>query len=104
MMQTAAVQKISEPNSPYKAMLDRAYMIGYTDAMNQERKKYFAMQKLNGVALLIFTAVAIKILEGDATIAFITVPLGLSMLLSKEMLIINKYYWKCEEKAERGVQ
>ena len=76
MMQTAAVQKISEQNSPYKAMLDRAYMIGYTDAMNQERshrraarerrerKKYFAMQKLNGVALLIFTAVAIKILEG----------------------------------------
>ena len=114
MMQTAAVQKISEQNSPYKAMLDRAYMIGYTDAMNQERshrraarerrerKKYFAMQKLNGVALLIFTAVAIKILEGDATIAFITVPLGLSMLLSKEMLIINKYYWKCEKKAERG--
>ena len=56
MMQTAAVQKISEQNSPYKAMLDRAYMIGYTDAMNQERsrrraarerrerKKYFAMQ------------------------------------------------------------
>lgn len=115
MMQTAAVQKISEQNSPYKAMLDRAYMIGYTDAMNQERsrrraarerrerKKYFAMQKLNGVALLIFTAVAIKILEGDATIAFITVPLGLSMLLSKEMLIINKYYWKCEEKY-RGLQ
>jgi hypothetical protein len=113
MMQTAAVQKISEQNSPYKAMLDRAYMIGYTDAMNQERsrrraarerrerKKYFAMQKLNGVALLIFTAVAIKILEGDATI---TVPLGLSMLLSKEMLVINKYYWRCEEKAERGVQ
>lgn len=27
MMQTAAVQKISEQNSPYKAMLDRAYMI-----------------------------------------------------------------------------
>nr|DAM21524.1 MAG TPA: hypothetical protein [Caudoviricetes sp.] len=112
-MQTAAVQKISEQNSPYKAMLDRAYMIGYTDAMNQERshrraarerRERFAMQKLNGVALLIFTAVAIKILEGDATIAFITVPLGLSMLLSKEMLIINKYYWKCEEKAERGVQ
>ena len=107
MMQTAAVQKISEQNSPYKAMLDRAYMIGYTDAINQERSRIRAarerrerMQKLNGVALLIFTAVAIKILEGDATIAFITVPLGLSMLLSKEMLIINKYYWKCEEKAE----
>ena len=66
MMQTAAVQKISEQNSPYKAMLDRAYMIGYTDAMNQERshrraarerrerKKYFAMQKLNGVSITDF--------------------------------------------------
>lgn len=111
MMQTAA-QKISEQNRQYKATLDKAYMTGYTDAMNQERnrrkkarkrwerKKYFAMQKLSGVAMLIFTAAAIKILEGDATIAFITVPLGLSMLLSKEMLIINEYYWKCEEKAE----
>ena len=76
MIQTAAVQKISEQKNPYKVTLDRAYMIGYTDAMNQERrrrraarerrerKKYFAMQKLNGVALLIFTAVAIKILRG----------------------------------------
>lgn len=79
MMQTAAVQKISEQNSPYKAMLDRAYMIGYTDAMNQERshrraarerrerKKYFAMQKLNGVALLIFTAVASNGVQGVQT-------------------------------------
>lgn len=109
MMQTATVQKINEQNSQYKATLDRAYMLGYTDAVNQERshrraakehrerKKYFAMQKLSGVAMLIFTAIAIKILEGDATIAFVTVPLGLSMLLSKEMLIINKYYWKCKE-------
>ena len=97
MMQTAAVQKISEQNSPYKAMLDRAYMIGYTDAMNQERsrrraarerrerKKYFAMQKLNGVALLIFTAVAIKILEGDATIAFITVPLVIHAFIQRNV-------------------
>lgn len=109
-MQSAAVKILQ--NDTYKANFDRAYMIGYTDAMNQERnrrrearkrrerKRYFAMQKLGGVATLIFTAVAIKILEGDATIAFVTVPLGLSMLLSKEMLIINKYYWKCEEKAE----
>ena len=112
MMQTAAVQKISEQNSPYKAMLDDrlhgCHEPGEKPQKSRQgtpgKKKYFAMQKLNGVALLIFTAVAIKILEGDATIAFITVPLGLSMLLSKEMLVINKYYWRCEEKAERGVQ
>lgn len=104
-MQTAAVKALQ--NDTYKENFDRAYMIGYTDAINQERnrrrearerrerKKYYATQKIVGVAMLIYTAVAIRILEGDATIAFVTVPLGLSMLLSKEMLIINKYYWKC---------
>mgnify|MGYP006869455738 CR=1 FL=1 len=36
MMQTAAVQKISEQNSHIKQCWT-GYMIGYTDAMNQER-------------------------------------------------------------------
>ena len=52
--------------------------------------------------MLIFTAAAVKILNGDATVALITVPLGLSLLLSREMLIINRYYWKHQEETERG--
>ena len=102
------------PSNPYKEMFDGtyvagAYMTGYMEAMHQERgkrreekkrkerKKYFAMQKLTGVTMLIFTAVAVKLFDGDGTIAILTIPLGLSLLLSREMLIVNRYYWKCEE-------
>lgn len=113
-MTMAAVQKIM--GSPYKEVIDAAYMAGYMDAMNRERekrkeakrrrerKKYFAMQKLSGVAMLILTAAAVKALNGDATIAIITIPLGLSLLLSREMLIVNKYYWKYQEETEKAVQ
>nr|WP_318682700.1 hypothetical protein [uncultured Acetatifactor sp.] len=109
-----AVQKIQ--SNPYREAIDSAYLAGYMDAMQQERKKrtaarrrrerkrYFAMQKITGVAMLIFTAAAVKALEGDATIALITVPLGLSLLLSREMLIINRYYWKCQGETEKAVE
>lgn len=114
-MTTAAVPKMQiVPGSQYKEMIDKAYMAGYTDAMTQERerkkeakrrrerKKYFAVQKITGVAMFAFTAVAAKLLDGDITIAFITIPLGLCLLLSREMLIINKYYWKCNEAEREG--
>lgn len=106
-MMTAAVEKIQA--SPYKENLNGAYMAGYMAALTEERgkrrmarqkrerKKYFAMQKVTGVVVLVFTAVAVKVLDGDATIAFLTIPLGLSMLLSREMLIVNSYYCNCEE-------
>ena len=48
MMQTAAVQKISEQNSPYKAMLDRAYMIGYKDANKPGEKPHKSRQGTPG--------------------------------------------------------
>ncbi len=97
-------------DSQYNEALARAYRAGYMAAVNQEkkrwreakqrreRKKYFAVQKAMGVAILIFTAAAVKAFEGDATVALLTIPLAISLLLSKEMLIINKYYWQCEEK------
>ncbi len=106
MTQAAAVQL----ETVYTDELGRAYMAGYMDALNNERgkrkeakrrierKRYFAMQKLTGIAVLVFTALAVKVLDGDATIAFLTIPLGLALLTSKEMLIVNKYYWKSEEK------
>lgn len=106
-MMTAAVEKIQA--SPYKENINGAYMAGYMAALNEERgkrraerqkrerKKYFVTQKVTGVVVLVFTAAAVKVLDGDATIAFLTIPLGLSLLLSKEMLIVNRYYWKCEE-------
>ena len=35
---------------------------------------------------------------GDITIAFITVPLGLTCIFSKEMLIMNDYYFTTKER------
>lgn len=104
---TAELQRVS--NGPDQVLIEEAYMAGYLEAVEyekrrkqaakekRERKKYFLTQKLYGVATLIFTAAVVKILNGDATIALLTVPLGVTLLTSKEMLIINEYYWKCED-------
>lgn len=65
---------------------------------HRKRKRYFLTQKLYGVAMLILTAVSVKLLEGDITAAFILVPMGIVLITSKEMLIVNKYFWECEGK------
>ena len=67
----------------------------------QQRRWYFIKQRLFGIVTLIFTVLAIKMLDGDATIAVITVPIGLYMIFSKEMLLVNDFYWQ-EERARRG--
>ena len=62
----------------------------------KKRKRYFLTQKLYGVAMLILTAVSVKLLEGDITVAFILVPMGIVLITSKEMLIVNEYFWESE--------
>ena len=85
-----------------KCVIEDAYIRGYVDAIKalnkkrkeqRERKRYFLIQKLHGVALLIITAAAVW-LDGDATISFITVPLAFALLFSGEMLIVNDYYFR----------
>lgn len=96
-------------------ILEDAYQRGYTDAVVDMRKKkrqrqrreqakkarrwYFIKQKACGLAMLAITVLAVWATEGDITIAFITVPLGLTCLISKEMLIMNDFYWQ-EERAK----
>lgn len=63
----------------------------------QRRRNYFIQQKLYGIAILLLTIVACA-LTGDATIAVITVPLGLTLILSKKMWLINEYYWSTKER------
>lgn len=91
------------------ALLEQAYAMGFLAAKKherarrkvlrekRERKKYFLTQKLCGIATLIFTVFAVHLLDGDATVALLTVPLGITLIASKEMLIVNQYYWKCED-------
>lgn len=99
-------------------ILEDAYQRGYTDAVVDMRKKkrqrqqreqakkarrwYFIKQKACGLAMLAITVLAVWATEGDITIAFITVPLGLTCLISKEMLIMNDFYWQEERAKHEG--
>lgn len=112
MVAQAERLKISttEENRAIKALQEAAYIKGYMTAELRERerrkkarerkkrKRYFLTQKLYGVAMLILTAVSVKLLEGDITVAFILVPMGIVLITSKEMVIVNKYFWECEGK------
>ena len=60
--------------------------------------RYFIKQKACGLAMLAITVLAVWATEGDITIAFITVPLGLTCIFSKEMLIMNDYYFTTKER------
>lgn len=53
----------------------------------QYRRRYFLKQRLTGIALLALTILAVKLLDGDATIALITVPLGLYLIFTGEIVI-----------------
>lgn len=95
-------------------IVEDAYQKGYADAMADMRKKkeqrrqreqakkacrwYFIKQKACGLAMLAITVLAVWATEGDITIAFITVPLGLTCIFSKEMLIMNDYYFTTKER------
>lgn len=59
----------------------------------KERRLYFLKQKVAGAFLLVLTLFAVKLLEGDATVALITVPLGLGLIFSKEQLWTDSYYF-----------
>lgn len=97
----------------YKECED-SYINGYADALEdmrrwqqarrqQERERqacrwYFLKQRALGAAVLVFTVLAVWILEGDATIALITVPLGLVLIFSRQKLVVNDYYFETEER------
>ena len=97
-------------------IVEDAYQKGYADAMADMRKKkeqrrqreqekkasrwYFIKQKAYGLAMLVVTVLAVWATEGDITIAVITVPLGLMCLFSKQMLIVDNYYFATEERRQ----
>ena len=72
------------------------------EQLRRQRRWYFIKQKLTGIAVLAFTAFAVWLLDGDATIAVLTVPLGLYLVFRREMLITNNFYWQTKEREKRG--
>ena len=57
----------------------------------RQRRQYFLKQRLTGIFLLLFTILAVMLTGGDATIAIITVPLGLYLVFTKEMVIDSSF-------------
>ena len=100
----------------YKEYED-SYINGYADALEdmrrwqqarrqqererQARRWYFLKQRALGAAVLVFTVLAVWILEGDATIALITVPLGLALIFSRQKLVVNDYYFETEVRRQK---
>ena len=72
------------------------------EQLRRQRRWYFIKQKLTGISVLAFTAFAVWLLDGDATIAVLTVPLGLYLAFTKEMCIVNEFYWQTKERAKHG--
>ena len=106
-------QKRQEMRAAYKEY-ENSYINGYADALEdmrrwqqarqqqererQARRWYFLKQRALGAAVLVFTVLAVWILEGDATIALITVPLGLALIFSRQKLVVNDYFFETEER------
>ena len=65
---------------------------------DNRRKKYFVKQKLLGLSLIILAIIAAILTEGDITLAFILVPIGLGIIFTKEMVLMNDYYYEMERK------
>lgn len=93
---TTSKEAVADFMERYKRRKQREYR-------RQQRRWYFIKQRLFGIALLIFTVLATMLLDGDATIGFVTVPMGLCLIFSKEMLIVNNFYWQEERWHNAGI-
>lgn len=87
-----------------------AYNQGYRDGLRKQRTRYeerrkrriyFAKQRALGVLMLVLSVIIPVAMDGDATPLLITVPMGLALLLSKEMMIYNSYYMEVQERKGR---
>ncbi|MCX4374553.1 MAG: hypothetical protein OSJ61_00110 [Lachnospiraceae bacterium] len=63
----------------------------------RERFLYFLKQKLLGVVALALTVAFTWLLDGDATVGIIMIPLGLTLIFSNKPIVYGKYYWEQEE-------
>lgn len=77
--------------------IGNGYEIGYNLCLRKvknelkevkKRRLYFLKQRLAGIFLLIFTFSCIIALDGDATIALVTVPLSILLMFTKEKLFV----------------
>ena len=71
----------------------------------RRRKRYFIKQKLCGIAVIAVLGIATPfapLLDLDIiTISAFFMPIALSLTFSKEMWIMDAYYWEVKEREEK---
>lgn len=65
-----------------------------------ERQRYFIKQKIYGVVIIVIGLLPVFI-AGDGTAALLTTPIGLYLMMSKKMCIMDNYYQKVQMRRRR---
>lgn len=65
----------------------------------RERIKYFVIQKLMGLVIVVLAVVSC-IITGDGTAALLLMPIGTYTIFTKKLVITNTYYFEHEEDFE----
>lgn len=74
---------------------DDAYKSGYQRCMRDERRRkeremYYILQKALGSIMLAVTVLCIIVLDGDATIALLLLPIILCLIFSNRPMLVMK--------------
>ena len=65
--------------------------------MNKKKKMYFIKQKLMGMLVIVLAILSVIFSEGDGTAALVMVPMGIGLIITKDMVLMNEYYWEVKE-------
>lgn len=65
------------------------------------RQSYFAKQKLIGLGMMIASILVSWFIKDVTCICLISIPLGLCLMFTKRMILVDSYYRELEEKMER---
>ena len=91
--------------SEYQTGYDEGYQACIENYRKRKQKRnaelrrtwYFIKQKVIGVLMIIATILAVwLLLDGDATIALVTVPLGLTLVKKKKKCWMDNYFYEAE--------
>ena len=64
---------------------------------------YFFRQRLTGL-LLVLVAINVSILIREGSFGLIVLPIGLYLMFTKRMVIMDKYFFEIEEKKLKKMQ
>lgn len=65
----------------------------------RERIKYFIIQKLMGLVIVVLAVVSC-VITGDGTAALLLIPIGIYTIFTRKLVITNTYYYEHEEDFE----